>query len=180
MPHLPFATDDDDEFLHPTEGWLLLDRTVAFDSWISWRQVLPSSRPKRARLTSCAADLITALAERLHILHQQLPGYSDLDDTPFHFSRWWEPGSDLEWRARSCVFRIDGVPCRDVINASRLVDGLNHLELSEAPGKLIDARLVGPEINSFISGQSDLLPSLPPAVRPQKKSRLRTSQTPPR
>jgi hypothetical protein len=180
MPHLPFATDDDDEFFHPTEGWLLLDRTIAFDSWISWRQALPRSRSKRARLTSCAADLITALAERLHVLHQQLPGYSNLDDTPFRFSRWWEPGSELEQSACSCLFSIDGISCSDVIDASRSVDGLSHIELSESPGKLIDARLVGPEVSSFISGQSDLLPSLPPAVRPQKKSRLRTSRTPPR
>lgn len=74
MPHLPYASSDDDEFFHPTEGWLLVDRTIAFDSWIVWRHALPRDRQGRAMLHEEPARLIQALAEGLDAVHQKVPG----------------------------------------------------------------------------------------------------------
>jgi hypothetical protein len=181
MPHLPYATDEWDEFFHPTEGWLLIERTIAFDSWISWRQALPRSHPEGLRLDACTAAVIEALAERLHVLHQQLPGYSELGDTPFRFSRWWDPFSGDDWSTgRVCTFQVEGISSGGLIEAFISTSGLNHLTLSRRSSEEVTARLTGEEVDLFISGQSNLLPSLSPAARPQKKSRPRTSRTPPR
>jgi hypothetical protein len=181
MPHLPYALDDDDEFFHPKEGWLLLDRTIAFDSWIHWRQALPKSRLGRSRLCERTAALIEALAERLHALHQHLPGYADLDDTPFRFSRWWEPSSEGQWsQGSSCVFRIDGCAGRDVVEAYSATPGLEHMAITVMPDDQVRAELCGIEVEDFISGQPGLRLSLPPVARPQKKSRPRRTPNPPR
>lgn len=178
MPHLPYASDDDDEFLHPEEGWLLIDRTIVFDSWILWRHALPRGRSQRARLDGRVAALITALAERIHALHQQLPGYCDLGDSPFLFSRWWEPGGDDEWGSGgSCIFRIDGQPAGRVLNTFSSMPSLDAVELTPLSGDRFRARLVGAEVEAFTSGQSDLPLSLPPVGRPQKKSQPRTTRS---
>lgn len=174
MPHLPYAFDDDDEFFHPAEGWLLIDRTIVFDSWILWRHALPITRWGRSRLDDRVVALITALAERIHAFHQQLPGYSSLDDTPFVFSRWWDPVGEGEWgRGGSCVFRIDGHTNRRVLDAFRSTPGMNHLELTELSGDRFRARLIGEEVDAFNSGQSGLPLSLPPVGRPQRKPQPR-------
>lgn len=107
-PHLPYAYHDDDEFLHPDEGWLLLDRAIVYDSWLAWRHALPESRAARERLTAEAALAITALAYEVHRIHQRLPGYMRLGASPFKVSRWWDPYADDEWAAGGiCLFRID-------------------------------------------------------------------------
>lgn len=115
-PHLPYAYNDDDEFLHPVDGWLLLDRAITYDSWISWRHALPSDRQGRNAMTSSVSDAIAAVAEAIHELHQRMPGYQRLDRSPFAFPRWWDPRADDEWQTgRCCLFRLEGSRSRDLL-----------------------------------------------------------------
>lgn len=174
MPHLPYAFDDDDEFEHPTEGWLLLDRTIAFDSWILWRHALPPDRGGRSRLREPAAALITALAERLHAIHQRLPGYASLDDSPFVFPRWWDPDPGSEWSSGGhCLFRIEG-HSGDVVLAAALSGRNTCLRLSTASGGLLDAELLTPDRDPACP-----LPSLRPAFRTRSKGSRRKPLLPP-
>lgn len=120
MPHLSYAFDDDDEFEHPTEGWLLLCRAIAFDSWVLWRHALPADRDGREMLNEPTATRIACLAERIHAVHQQMPGYSHLADTPFSFSRWWDPRAPGEWALGGrCSFGIRDQDTEDVLIAFR-------------------------------------------------------------
>jgi len=174
MPHLPYAQDDDDEFRHPTEGWLLLDRTIAFDSWISWRHALPADRNGRTLLHESAAALIRALAERLHAIHQRLPGYADLDDSPFVFPRWWDPDPESEWHSGGrCLFRVEGHSA-DAILTAALSSRSNCLRLSSASGGLLEAELVTTDKDSACPP----VPSLP-AFRSRSRGSRRKRLPPP-
>lgn len=173
MPHLPYAFHDDDEFCHPTDGWLLLDRTIVFDSWILWRHALPLDRRGRSLLHAEAAALITALAERLHAIHLRMPGYNSLDDTPFVFTRWWNPHSEDEASnsGSSCVFRIKDQPCGAITEAF-LVARPDHLTLTPLPGNAMKAELT--HTDPACLGRNGL-----PSGRLQKKGQRRTPQSPP-
>lgn len=171
-PHLPYAFNDDDEFQHPSEGWLLIDRTIVFDSWILWRHALPIDRPGRMMLHARAATLITALAERLHTIHLRMPGYGDLGDTPFVFNRWWNPHSDDESSDGSCcVFRIKGQTSEAITNAFHDAR-VGNLTLTALSGELMRAQLTHTDPASL--GQGAHL-----GERPQKRGRRRTPQSPP-
>lgn len=185
MPHLPYAYDDDDEFQHPVEGWLLIDRTIVFDSWILWRHALPPDRLGRSALDAETAALITALAEQLHAVHLRMPGYSALADTPFVFTRWWDPDSGDEGfrNGSSCVFRIKEQSIQTLVEAVNVA----------APGNLtltplypdIVGRWEGPvcgllraELKS--TDPACLAQNALPCGRSQKKGQRRTPQSPPR
>lgn len=115
-PHLPYAYSDEDEFLHPIDGWLLLDRAVVYDSWISWRQVLPrGSRDCRA-LNEDVNNAILALAAELHAIHQLIPGYRQLGESPFQVTRWWDPAAGDPWNSgRLCIFSLADCSSGDFI-----------------------------------------------------------------
>lgn len=116
-PHLPYAYSDKDEFHHPIDGWLLLDRAVVHDSWLSWRHVLPrGSRDCRA-LDKDTNNAILALAAELHAIHQLIPGYRDLGESPFRVIRWWDSRSEHSaWRSgRLCVFSLADCSSSDFI-----------------------------------------------------------------
>ena len=139
-PHLSYARNDNDEFLHPGEGWLLLDRAVSFDSWITWRQALPDAPTARQQLTGDVAQAITALAYEIHRIHQRLPGYMRLGESPFVFSRWWDPYAEDEWRGGGiCLFRIDGF--RAAVIEDRRPEG-GHIRTRIISEHYIEAALV--------------------------------------
>lgn len=107
--HLPYAYRPEDEFHHPTEGWLLLERSVAYDSWISWRHVLPAGMRDCRLLTPEISEAIVALAAGIHEVHQLLPGYRHLGESPFRIIRWWDPFAGHPWSSgRICTFEVDG------------------------------------------------------------------------
>jgi hypothetical protein len=107
--HLPYAYRPENEFFHPFDGWLLMERSVVFDSWISWRHVLPIGRRDCREMTAEINQAILTLAGGLHQVHQRLPGYRDLGESPFRVSRWWDPFAEYPWNTGgTCVFRLDG------------------------------------------------------------------------
>jgi hypothetical protein len=109
--HLPYAYSPENEFLHPSEGWLLLERSVAYDSWISWRHVLPAGMRDCRLLTTEISEAIVALAQGIHQVHELVPGYRHLDKSPFRVLRWWDPFGGHPWNSgRICTFEVDG--CR--------------------------------------------------------------------
>lgn len=147
-PHLPYAEGDDDEFLHPTLGWLLLIRAIAYDGWINWRHALPRDRPGRQQLNEPAAAAITRLATALDRVHQRVPGYLQLDRSPFCFHRWWDPRDAGAWSTgESCLFQLEGVAPEVFVSCRQ-------------PGDAVELHLAG---NSIIA--ADLL-STPVAAPP--------------
>lgn len=130
-PHLSYAYDEDDEFLHPIEGWLLLDRAIAYDSWITWRHALPPERESRNSMTPQVCAVIHTLAEALHDIHQSMPGYEDLGQSPLVVPRWWDPEADDEWSTgRCCLFRVEGFRSGEVIHHWREEDGVIALVMA--------------------------------------------------
>jgi hypothetical protein len=107
--HLPYAFLPENEFHHPTEGWLLLERSVVFDSWISWRHVLPPGMRDCRQMSAAVNQAILSLAAALHEVHQRLPDYRSLGDSPFRVARWWDPSSEAPWNTgAACLFQVDG------------------------------------------------------------------------
>ena len=107
--HLPYAYLPENEFFHPIDGWLLMERSVVFDSWISWRHVLPDGYRDCQAMTAEVNEAILVLAAGIHRVHQKMPGYRDLGESPFHVSRWWDPRSEQPWSSgTTCVFRLEG------------------------------------------------------------------------
>lgn len=170
-PHLSYAWNDNDEFLHPEEGWLLLDRAVSFDSWITWRQALPDAQTARRLLTADVARSITALAYEIHRIHQRLPNFMRLGESPFVFSRWWDPYAEDEWReGRICLFRIDGF--RAAVFADRRPDDC-HLGLRVVSESYLEASLVSDAATVLNQDRG------PSGRRLKKPASRRTPQSPP-
>lgn len=116
-PHLPYAFCDEDEFHHPVSGWLLMDRSITFDNWLSWRHALPGDRRGYDRLTGAITESIAGLAAAIHEVHQRLPGYQRLDRSPFVIPRWWDPFADDGWESGCyCLFRVDGCCGQDFLD----------------------------------------------------------------
>lgn len=103
MPHLPWAEHEDDEFCHPSHGWYLLSRCIIYDGWLSWRHAIPDSRKARHQMPLDVSISIALLAQAVDDVHRTVPGYSELDDTPFEVFRWWDPEADDEWQTGCCV-----------------------------------------------------------------------------
>lgn len=172
MPHLLYAIDDDDEFLHPAEGWLLLDRTIAYDSWITWRHALPRDPLGRGRLDASSAFLIQALAERIDAVHQRVSGYAALGDSPFAFLRWWDPDAPADWAAGGrCRFCLKGRSNR-VMQDAWAQGTADFLELRLLPGDRLEAQLTS-------TNPADLAPSARPASRRQRPASRQGRPNPP-
>lgn len=140
MPHLPWAENDDDEFLHPAHGWYLLSRAIVHDSWLSWRQAIPDCKDARQSMPLDVSVSIAMLAHGLQCVHETIPGYEDLDDNPFYVPRWWDPTADDDWKTGCRIlFRIQGLSAETFESAAlakyprnspietRIVSGV-HLE----------------------------------------------------
>ena len=142
MPHLPYARNDDDEFLHPSGEWFLIDRAITFDNWLLWRHALPFERHERSQLTAPVAATIETLADAIHDIHQAMPGYKGLGDTPFRVSRWWDPSDQEGWQSGGCcLFRIEGFCSADILERA---DRSPFLSLRAVSGLFVEAGLLNP------------------------------------
>jgi len=170
-PHLPYAYNDEDEFHHPTAGWLLLDRAVVYDSWISWRHVLPRGSSGRQALSAGVNDAILALAAELHSIHQRLPSYRDLGESPFHVTRWWDPCADDLWSTgKLCIFSVDDCSSDEFI--VHWLPAESGLHLEALGDTYVRARLL------TIPAENPGSPR-PGAAPPRARGRSRKRQSPP-
>lgn len=114
--HLPYSESPLDEFCSPTGEWLCTLRAIAFDGWLLWRHALPDDIYLWPLLSQEVFETIESLARRIHNLHQLLPDYRRLSDTPFTVSRWWDPTDDSgEWNFGDRVLlRINGYTAQEL------------------------------------------------------------------
>ena len=178
MPHLPFALGDDDEFLHPSQGWLLRSRTIVFDSWLCWRQALPDPNQRHV-LPRDVSIAIAVLAHALDDIHRTLPGYEELGDTPFSIPRWWDPEDGDGWQTGCLLlFRLEGTRPDDFLAAWR--QRFRRLSASPVRLRAVSARYM----EATLLKVPAVLPpwiesgSQPPVSR-LARQRRRTPQTPP-
>lgn len=94
--HLPYSESPDEEFQGPTGEWFSVYRAIVLDSWLTWKDALPE-RPLRRPIGEEVAKSITALAQKIHGAHIQLPDYRRLSSSPFRVGRWWDPLAADEW-----------------------------------------------------------------------------------
>jgi hypothetical protein len=114
--HLPCSESPADEFQTPSGEWFTTLRAIAFDGWLLWKHALPEDPLLWPAMDHDVFVTIEALARRVHSLHQLLPDYRRLTDTPFAVSRWWDPTDDTgEWlTGERALLRINGYTARDV------------------------------------------------------------------
>lgn len=112
--HLPYSESPSDEFCSPTGEWLCTLRAITFDSWLLWRHALPEDLLLWPELTQPVFDSIVLLAQRIHNLHQLLPDYRRLADTPFQVSMWWDPTDDDFAAGDRVQLRIIGYTAREI------------------------------------------------------------------
>lgn len=108
--NLPGSACAADEFQLPDGTWLPVRRAIVYDSWLLWMHALPGLPATRRRLKACHVRRIVRLGEALHQMHQRLPHYRTLDDTPFRVRCWFDPASlEPEFRTGGrCSIRIQG------------------------------------------------------------------------
>lgn len=153
-PHLPYGFGDNDEFHHPISGWLLLERAIAFDGWISWRQALPEDRYSRGLLTAEIASAIITLAQGLHAVHQRMPGYENLDRSPFVFPRWWDPSASDEWASGGlCLFRLENGSIHEFLHRWQPED--SPMRLRQVSAVHLEAQLVVTPAKDLPADHSD-------------------------
>lgn len=149
MPfHLPFSETERDEFQAPTGEWFYTLRAITYDGWLLWRHALPEDQMLWSQLNETSYDAIQLLARRIHVLHQLLPDYRRLTETPFTVSRWWDPaGFDDGYHAGDKMLcKINGYTAADIEY--------------EMPKRLTSQLLARPVSTNWIEF------SLPPARQP--------------
>jgi hypothetical protein len=119
-------------FITPEGERYSVFRAVSYDNWLIWRDALPDNPTLWTRLEQDTFLQIQELGRRLNLMHQALPDYKRLSDTPFTVGRWWDPLDDEgDWDSGSrCLLRIDGyaVPQLPLELCSRL--GLEVMPVS--------------------------------------------------
>lgn len=105
-------------FLHPSQGWIFLEKAVTYDNWLTWRHVLPRDPASRGKLTPSISQLIERLAGALDSLHRKIPGYHQLGSSPYDVIRWWDPHATDGWElGNRCCFLIEDVPPQAMLAA---------------------------------------------------------------
>jgi hypothetical protein len=114
--NLPYSETPRDEFLTPTGEWFYTLRAIAYDGWLQWRHALPEEQSLWGDLDLETFETIQLLAKRIHNLHQLLPDYRRLLDSPFTVSRWWDPtGTDEDYHSGARMLcKIDGYTSGDI------------------------------------------------------------------
>jgi len=129
-----------DKFKHPISGWLLADRSIVYDAWISWRQALPPDPSHRALLDCQTSNAIMTLAWGIHEVHQRFADYQRIGDTPFHISRWWDPDAEWDWATgQRCLFRIEGSDSEAFIRLHR--PETSPITVTAASASFLEAKL---------------------------------------
>lgn len=86
---------------------LYLDRAITYNNWLTWADALPEDHSLHDQLTTGIAACVTTLAGAIGRLHELLPDYRRLTETPFTVSQWWDPTDDLPYSAgAACIFRL--------------------------------------------------------------------------
>lgn len=149
--HVPWSESSEDEFLAPDGQWYSVFRAVVFDSWLIWRDALPSEQDLRQQLTLDNFNEITRLARQLHLLHQAMPTYRGLTVSPFHVSRWWDPSdTDVQWNSgRSCLFHMDDYTASELC---RLSVKRPELQLRSITKRYVEATLASPPKQGSLEG----------------------------
>ena len=93
-------------------------RALVRDSWLQWRDVMPPDEEDWHGLTDDVVHAIEELARGLHLLHRNLPGYKQCNESPFTVSRWWDPTDDEGWeQGLFCLFKFEGHTAESLIAA---------------------------------------------------------------
>lgn len=97
-----------ESFLTPGGEVYSTFRAVSFDNWLLWRDALPDNPTLWTRLERPQFEAIQELGRRINVMHQAMPDYRRLSDTPFTVGRWWDPLDDEEdWHTGGrCLLRI--------------------------------------------------------------------------
>lgn len=96
-------------FQTPTGERFNTCRAITLDNWLLWRDALPDNPGHWGLLRVPQFEAIVELGGRLHAMHQTLPDYRCLSDTPWTVSRWWDPFADDGWEAgERCLLRLAG------------------------------------------------------------------------
>lgn len=120
---LSFSNSPDEEFQGPNGEWFSVYRSIVLDSWLTWKDALPGHRLTTA-LPVDVASAITALAQKIHSAHMQLPDYRRLASSPFRVGRWWDPAAVDEWSQGSkALLRLENYSAQRL--ASRIPPRLN-------------------------------------------------------
>lgn len=105
--HLSCSNSLDEEFQGPDGHWFSVYRSIVLDSWLTWKDALPGHR-LTVPLAADVASAITALTQKIHSAHMQLPDYRRLSSSPFHVGRWWDPAATDEWsQGRKVLLRLE-------------------------------------------------------------------------
>lgn len=99
-----------ESFLTPSGEVYSTFRAVSFDNWLLWRDALPDNPTLWGRLDISQFERIQELGRRINVIHQALPDYRRLSDTPFTVGRWWDPlDNEEDWcTGGRCLLRIEG------------------------------------------------------------------------
>ena len=111
-------------------------RSVVYDSWIMWNDVLPDPQDEQPLMTKDIYENITELGLRIHKLHQSMPNYKQMTESPFNFVLWWDPDDDDDdWsRGKVCRFMINDYSAEDILFYSKSKKGnkLFNIEFSRS------------------------------------------------
>lgn len=126
----PATFGPNEEFRTPSGEWYNIYRAICLDSWLIWKDALPDNPYLWDRLNEEAYEAIRSLGARIHALHQLLPNYRRLSESPFTVSHWWDPVDDQGWDAGDrCLLKIEDYTSR-------------NLPLDELPGLGLGLRQV--------------------------------------
>lgn len=108
----------DEWFLTPDGDWYLLLRAVSYDSWLTWRDVFCADPVLAQQIGRPVFLNAVLLSKRIHAIHQLLPDYRRLSNTPFEVSRWWDPTDPLPlWSlGGACILKIEGYTAQEFID----------------------------------------------------------------
>lgn len=176
--HNPYALSPEGEFQTPEGEWWLTCRSIVYDSWLFWADALPYEMELRQQLDMESFNNITSLAKRLHVFHVSLPGYKQLNESPFKVSKWWDPTeADPQWSSgRSCLFTIENFEAEDLINYLPKRTSRPLIKLKPVSVNFIEVYL--PPDKSEVNTNQNSLPlnlkekkpsSCPPLVRKYRK-----------
>tara|TARA_B100001250_G_scaffold396106_1_gene401711 strand:+ start:1692 stop:2120 length:429 start_codon:yes stop_codon:yes gene_type:complete len=131
-----------DQFLAPDGNDYLTIRSVVYDSWIIWQDAIPFDLELRLMLTQEIYDNIVELGTRVHKLHQSMPGYKALTESPFEFVLWFDPlDTDPDWsQGKKCRFMINEFTAEEIAYYNTLKKG-NKLDIKPMTTRMVEAKI---------------------------------------
>ncbi len=129
-------------FSAPDDKKFLTIRSVVYDSWIIWNDALPFDPQLRKHLNQDIYTNIVDLATRIHKLHQSMPGYKSLCESPFEFILWFDPqDDDPKWnQGKLCRFKINEFTAEEIAYYNTLKKG-NKLSIKPMTTMMVEAQI---------------------------------------